>query len=113
MTSKTHFAANVYLISMNIDLRFPLGYKATLVRARHPSRIAERETTLPAVGDRVISGGKARPMILVMPNADPLYEGSMYPNSVTTGDWEAYIMRDLVSYVDARYRTIPNRPVAV
>ena len=52
-------------------------------------------------------------MILVMPNAHPLYQESMYSNSVTTGDWEAYIMRDLVSYVDARYRTIPNRPVAV
>jgi len=66
-------------------------------------------TTLPAVADRAISSGRARQMILVMPNAYTVYQGSMYSNSVTTGDWEGYITRDLVSYVDARYRTIPER----
>ena len=33
----------------------------------------------------------------------------MYSNSVTTGDWEAYITRDLVAYVDSHFRTIPER----
>lgn len=41
--------------------------------------------------------------------AHTVFQGSMYSNSVTTGDWEGYITRDLVSYVDARYRTIPAR----
>ncbi len=63
-------------------------------------------TTLPAVADQAIASGAAREMIIVMPNAYNVYQGSMYSNSVTTGDWEAYITRDLVEYMDSHYRTI-------
>jgi len=66
-------------------------------------------TTVPAVADRAIGSGSARATILVMPNAQTIYQGSMYSNSVTTGNWEAYVTQDLVSYVDAHYRTIPQR----
>lgn len=66
-------------------------------------------TTLPAVADNAMASGTASNMILVMPNAYTVYQGSMYSNSVTTGDWEAYLTRDLVEYVDAHYRTIPGR----
>ena len=66
-------------------------------------------TTLPAVADQAIASGAARDMILVMPNAYSVYQGSMYSNSVTTGDWEAYLTRDLVAYLDSHYRTIPER----
>jgi len=59
--------------------------------------------------DRVFTGGGAREMILVMPNAMNAYGGSMYGNSVTTGDWEGYIAEDLVAYMDGNYRTIPTR----
>jgi S-formylglutathione hydrolase len=48
-------------------------------------------------------------MIIVMPNAFTTFQGSMYSNSVTTGDWEGYISRDLVSYIDSHYRTIADR----
>ncbi|MGY8789811.1 MAG: alpha/beta hydrolase [Pseudomonadales bacterium] len=48
-------------------------------------------------------------MIIVMPNAYTRFKGSMYSNSVTTGDWESYIAKDLVAYIDANYRTIPER----
>ena len=66
-------------------------------------------TTLPAVADKVISSGSAREMILVMPNAYTFYHGSMYSNSVTTGNWEAFITQDLVAYVDGHYRTLSER----
>jgi S-formylglutathione hydrolase FrmB len=65
-------------------------------------------TTLPAVANQAIASGAAREMILVMPNAYNVYQGSMYSNSVTTGDWESYTARDLVEYIDAHYRTIPD-----
>jgi S-formylglutathione hydrolase FrmB len=65
-------------------------------------------TTLPAVADKVMSSG-GREMILVMPNAFTLFQGSMYSNSVTTGNWEAFITEDLVAYVDSHYRTLPQR----
>jgi S-formylglutathione hydrolase len=63
-------------------------------------------TTLPSVADEAIASGAAKEMIVVMPNAYNVYQGSMYSNSVTTGDWEAYITRDLVSYIDSHYRTL-------
>lgn len=63
-------------------------------------------TTLPAVADEAISSGASREMILVMPNAYNVYQGSMYSNSVTTGDWETYITRDLVQFIDSHYRTL-------
>ena len=63
----------------------------------------------PAAIDKAFFSGSAREMILVMPNAYTLYQGSMYSNSVTTGNWEDFVVRDLVSYVDSHYRTIPAR----
>jgi S-formylglutathione hydrolase len=48
-------------------------------------------------------------MILAMPNAYTIYQGSMFSNSATTGDWEAFIAKDIVEYMDSHYRTIPTR----
>jgi S-formylglutathione hydrolase FrmB len=45
----------------------------------------------------------------VHPDAFTVYDGSMYSNSLTTGDWEDYIAQDLVSYVDSHYRTVADR----
>ncbi len=47
--------------------------------------------------DRDIAAGTVKEMILVHPDANTIYNGSMYSNSPTTGDWEAYITQDLVS----------------
>jgi S-formylglutathione hydrolase len=68
-----------------------------------------RQLNLPEIADRVFAAGTAREMIVVMPNAFSLHKGSMYSSSVTTGDWETYIARDLVSYVEDHYRTIAER----
>ena len=48
-------------------------------------------------------------MIIVLPDSKTIYNGSMYSSSATTGDFENYIARDVVAYMDAHYRTIPNR----
>jgi S-formylglutathione hydrolase len=73
------------------------------------STFTERLANLPEIADRLAATGNLREMIVVMPNAFSLHKGSMYSNSVTTGNWEAYIADDLVAYVDGRYRTIPDR----
>lgn len=62
---------------------------------------------LPAGVDKSLTQG-AREMIVVMPNAYTRYQGSMYSSSVVTGDWEIYITKDLVGYIDSHYRTLPN-----
>ncbi|WP_140987027.1 alpha/beta hydrolase [Asticcacaulis tiandongensis] len=61
--------------------------------------------------DRINSAFAAgtKEMILVFPNAYTLHGGSMYSVSDTTGDWETYITRDLVSHIDAKYRTLAHR----
>jgi S-formylglutathione hydrolase FrmB len=51
----------------------------------------------------------AKEMIVVLPDSMSIYAGSMYSSSVTTGDVEQYIARDVVTYIDAHYRTIPDR----
>ncbi len=63
---------------------------------------------VPTAIDKAWAAGAAH-MIIVMPNAYTRYQGSMYSNSVTTGDWEAFVARDLVAYVDAHYRTLARR----
>ena len=63
---------------------------------------------LQEAADKAIADG-VKEMILVLPDAFTVYSGSMYSNSPTTGDWEGYLSRDLVAYVDSHYRTIANR----
>ena len=48
-------------------------------------------------------------MIVVLPDSKTVHNGSMYSSSVTTGDFERFISRDVVEYIDAHYRTIPDR----
>ena len=63
---------------------------------------------LPEILDSVFTSGGAKEMIIVTPNAFTRFEGSMYSNSVTTGNWEDYIAKELVGFVDAHYRTIAD-----
>jgi enterochelin esterase-like enzyme len=51
----------------------------------------------------------AREMIVVLPDSKTAHNGSMYSSSVTTGDFERYVSEDVVTYIDAHYRTLPNR----
>jgi enterochelin esterase-like enzyme len=51
----------------------------------------------------------AKEMIVVLPDSKTLHNGSMYSNSVTTGDFERFIAHDVVAFIDAHYRTIPER----
>jgi enterochelin esterase-like enzyme len=61
---------------------------------------------LPSVIDKALAGKESREMIVVMPNGFTRYHGSMYSNSVTTGNWEDFVAQELTAYVDSRYRTL-------
>jgi S-formylglutathione hydrolase len=63
---------------------------------------------VPVVVDNARNAG-VKEMIVVMPDAFTRYQGSMYSNSVTTGDWEDYVAKELVAYIDAHYRTLADR----
>lgn len=68
----------------------------------------ETFVNVPIAADNALANG-AKEMIIVMPDAFTKYQGSMYSNSVTTGNWEAFITEDLVAYIDANYKTIAHR----
>jgi enterochelin esterase-like enzyme len=51
----------------------------------------------------------AQEAIVVLPDSKTVHNGSMYSSSATTGDFENFIARDVVAYIDAHYRTIPKR----
>ena len=68
----------------------------------------EHWINLHEVIDAALAEGKTKEMIVVMPNAYNRFKGSMYSSSVTIGDWETFIAKELVAYIDTNYRTIPN-----
>ncbi len=59
--------------------------------------------------DELIQTDEINPMIIVSPNSKNLFEGSYYTNSVVTGDWEDFIVKDVVQYIDDNYRTLAKR----
>jgi S-formylglutathione hydrolase len=68
-----------------------------------------RLARLPESADRLGAAQGFSELIVVTPNAFSLHKGSMYSNSVTTGDWESFVAQDLVTYIDGHYRTIARR----
>ncbi len=56
--------------------------------------------------DSLIASGAAREMIVVMPSGRTRLGGSFFTNSDATGNWEDFIARELVAYVDGKYRTM-------
>lgn len=63
---------------------------------------------IPAATDAAIAAGGSE-FIVVMPDAFTRFGGSFYGNSPVIGDWESYIAKDLVAWVDKTYRTIARR----
>lgn len=48
-------------------------------------------------------------MIVVLPDSKTAHNGSMYSSSPTSGDFERFVVQDLVRYIDAHYRTLARR----
>ena len=59
--------------------------------------------------DRMILGEEIQEAIAVFVDGSNRFGGSQYLSSPTIGDYETYIRRDLVNFIDKQYRTIPHR----
>ncbi|WP_111672094.1 alpha/beta hydrolase-fold protein [Algoriphagus litoralis] len=59
--------------------------------------------------EQSLAEGLSQEMIVVMPNAYNRFKGSMYASSATIGDWETFVAKELVSHIDAKYRTLPKK----
>ena len=83
-----------------------------VVYALHGYSIGAEQWTHEIHVPQTIEGASAqgaKEMIVVLPDSKTIHNGSMYSSSVTTGDFEKFVAHDVVSYIDAHYRTIPNR----
>ena len=90
----------------NPKRRYPVLY------ALHGYSIGAEQWTKEIHVPQTIEGGFARgakDMIVVFPDSKTIHNGSMYSSSATTGDFETFISRDLVRYIDGHYRTIADR----
>ncbi len=59
--------------------------------------------------DELINSGKIKEMIVVMPNSVNYFAGHFYVNSPVSGNWDNFIVKDLLNFMDDNYRTINNR----
>ena len=62
-----------------------------------------------ALFDRAIARGTVRSFILVSVDMTTPLGASWFVNSPVTGNWEDFVVEELVPYVDANFRTIPAR----
>jgi S-formylglutathione hydrolase FrmB len=86
--------------------RYPVVY------ALHGYSIGAEQWTHEIHVPQTIEGAFAQgaaEMIVVLPDSKTIHNGSMYSSSATTGNFEKFISHDVVAYIDAHYRTIPNR----
>src|SRR5262249_13917541 len=86
--------------------RYPVAY------ALHGYSIGAEQWSQEIHVPQTIEGAFAKgahEMIVVLPDSKTVHNGSMYSSSVTTGDFENYVARDVVAYIDAHYRTITSR----
>lgn len=94
----------------NTDTRYPVLYMLHGFTDSEEQWFgwAEHWINLPEILDQAIAEGQSKEMIVVMPNAYNRFKGSMYSSSATIGDWETFISQELVSYIDANYRTLAS-----
>jgi len=64
---------------------------------------------LPPILDTAFLRTPLQEMIVVTPDAYSRFQGSMYSNSITTGNWEDFVAKELVNYIDGHYRTIAKK----
>lgn len=105
-------------VERNVIVYLPPSYAANpkrrypVVYALHGYSIDNEKWSTEVKTPRTIEGAfaaGAREMIVVLPDSRTVHNGSMYSSSMTTGDFETYVARDVVAYIDGRYRTVATR----
>lgn len=59
--------------------------------------------------DKLIGENKIKPMIVVLPDCFTRFGGSQYINSTATGDYEDYLTKEIVAFVDDNFSTIKDK----
>ncbi|MBV9959104.1 MAG: prolyl oligopeptidase family serine peptidase, partial [Acidobacteria bacterium] len=75
-------------------------------KIEHFTRNGYQGMNLQPLMDGMIKSDSIGEMIVVVPNGTNNYLASYYTNSSVTGNWQDYVVRDVVSYIDSHYRTL-------
>jgi len=59
--------------------------------------------------DQAIAAGVIKKFILVAVDMNTPLGTSWYADSPTTGNWEDFVIKELVPHIDANFKTLPNR----
>jgi enterochelin esterase-like enzyme len=59
--------------------------------------------------DILLEQEKVQKIIIVMPNTFNKFGGCSYANSPASGNWEDYLTKDLIEFIDNKYRTLSRR----
>jgi S-formylglutathione hydrolase len=90
------------------SLRYPVLYLLHGYTADDRGWMNSSYVGVPDIMDRLLQRHVIEPMIIVMPNSFNRFAGSFYVNSELSGGWEDFVVRELVGYVDAHYRTLAD-----
>lgn len=93
------------------DESYPVVYCLTGFTGRGKMLLNDHAFTpnLPERLDKLIGDAAVRPIIAVMPNCFTWYGGSQYINSTATGNYEDYLTKEIVPFVDENFRTRNDR----
>lgn len=59
--------------------------------------------------DSIMANYLVQEMIFVELGGFNMFQGSMYANSPVIGNWEDFVVKDVISYMDKNYRTLAKR----
>jgi S-formylglutathione hydrolase FrmB len=97
----------------NSSKRYPVIYLLHGFLSDHNTwwegELGEVNIDITEILDELISQQVIPPLIVAAPNSKNKCFGSKYTNSSTSGHWEDFITQDVVSYMDAHFRTLPDR----
>lgn len=94
---------------MDTEHRFPVVYMLMGFLGRGISMLNAQpfEPNIAERMDELIANGMDE-TILVLPDCFTAFGGSQYLNSSATGNYEDYLVSEIVPFVDCHYRTVPK-----
>jgi enterochelin esterase-like enzyme len=85
--------------------RYPVVYVMPWGNGQSFSNVSGVTATM----NELVRSGEVQEMILVFPDGSNRLFASLFRTSPTVGDYETYLTRELVDYVDNNYRTLVSR----
>lgn len=91
--------------------RYPVVFVLPAYGASHRSLLTFRlwERNVFEIHEELVRRGESRDAILVVPDACNRWGGSQFLDSAATGEYQSFLVDEVVPFVDSMYRTIPKR----